>query len=88
MVATCICSAVIGFIYLLALLFVIPNVTTFMHTVTSINASSDDNQPISPVTAALQFVLPTHVALALTILIIINIFFAGMASITMTSRIG
>jgi amino acid transporter len=81
-VGTCICSAIIGFIYLLALLFVIPDVPSFM------DAYSGDKEPINLTVATFQLALPHRAALALTILLIINIFFAGMSSITVTSRIG
>ncbi len=81
-VATTICSAIVGFIYLLALLFVIPNMTTF------VNANSGDNQSITLAIAAFQLVLSKRGTLAFTILIIINIYFAGMSSFTVTTRIG
>ncbi len=81
-VGTCVCSAIVGFIYLLGLLFVIPDVSTFM------NANSGDDQPINLAVATFESALPHRVALTLTILLIINIYFAGMSSITATSRIG
>ncbi|CAF1286629.1 unnamed protein product [Rotaria sordida] len=81
-VATCVCSAIVGIIYLLALLFVIPNVSTFME------AHNGDNKTISLTVAVYQSVLPHQGALALTILLILNLYFAGMSSITVTSRIG
>jgi len=81
-VGTCVCSAIVGFIYLLGLLFVIPNVSTFM------NANSGDDQPINLAVATFELALPHRGALALTILIILNIYFAGTSSVTATSRIG
>jgi hypothetical protein len=67
---------------LLALLFVIPNVTTFM------DANSGDNGSLNLAIAAFQLALPHRGALALTILIILNLYFAGTSSVTATSRIG
>ncbi|CAF0731763.1 unnamed protein product [Adineta steineri] len=81
-VGTCVCSAIFGVVYLLALLFVIPDVTTFM------KANSNDAEPINLVVAVFQSVLPHRAALALTILLIINLHFAGTSSMTVTSRIG
>ncbi|CAF1410935.1 unnamed protein product [Adineta steineri] len=81
-VGTCVCSAIFGVVYLLALLFVIPDVTTFM------KANSNDAEPINLVVAVFQSVLPHRAALALTILLIVNLHFAGTSSMTVTSRIG
>ncbi|CAF0983888.1 unnamed protein product [Rotaria sp. Silwood1] len=52
------------------------------------DAHSGDNQTISLIVATFQSTLPHQGALALTILLIINLYFAGMSSITVTSRIG
>ncbi|CAF0949281.1 unnamed protein product [Adineta steineri] len=82
-VGTCVCSAIFGIVYLLALLFVIPDVTTFM------SANSGDNETINLAVAVFQSVLPHEGgALALTILLIVNLHFAGTSSMTVTSRIG
>lgn len=81
-VGTCVCSAIVGFIYLLALLFVIPNVTTFM------DQNSNDNTSLNLAVATFKLALPHRGALAFTILLIINTYFAGASSVTATSRIG
>ena len=81
-VGTCVCSAVVGVIYLLALLFAIPDVGEFM------NNFSGENETTSLVVATYQQAVPGSGAMALTILLIINLYFAGISSITVTSRIG
>ncbi|CAF1002246.1 unnamed protein product [Adineta ricciae] len=81
-VGTCVCSAVVGVIYLLALLFAIPNVEAF------IESYSDNNETMSLVVSTYQLAAPGRGAMALTILLILNLYFAGMSSITVTSRIG
>jgi predicted RND superfamily exporter protein len=81
-VIRCICSAIIGFIYLLALLFAIPNVNSFM------DSNNGDNATINLAVSIFQSVLPHQGAVALVILLIINVYFVGMSSITVTSRIG
>ena len=79
---TCVCSAIVGVIYLLALLFAIPNVEAF------IESYSDNNETMSLVVSTYQLAAPGRGAMALTILLILNLYFAGMSSITVTSRIG
>ncbi|UJR16304.1 hypothetical protein I4U23_003210 [Adineta vaga] len=81
-VGTCVCSAIVGVIYLLALLFAIPNVEAF------IDSHSDDNETMSLVVSTYQLAAAGRGAMALTILLILNLYFAGMSSITVTSRIG
>ena len=81
-VGTCICGAIVGFIYLLALLFAIPNVEKFM------DDNSGDNEAINLAVATYQLALSKAGAMGLTILLILNIYFGGMSSITVTSRIG
>ncbi|CAF1350281.1 unnamed protein product, partial [Rotaria sp. Silwood1] len=81
-VGTCICSAITGFAYLLALLFAIPDVGSF------IDSNSGDNSTQNLAVATYQLAVPHKGALALTILLIINLYFAGMSSLTVTSRIG
>jgi amino acid transporter len=81
-VGTCVCSAIVGFIYVLALLFAIPDVDTF------INSPSTNNESINLAVATYQLAVPQNGAMALTILLILNVYFAGMSSITVTSRIG
>jgi hypothetical protein len=56
--------------------------TTFM------DANSGDNGSLNLAIATFQLALPHRGALALTILIILNIYFAGTSSVTATSRIG
>jgi len=81
-VGTCVCSAIVGMIYILALLFAIPNVATF------IDNTSGDNETINLAVATYQLAVPERGAMALTILLILNVYFAGMSSITVPSRIG
>jgi amino acid transporter len=83
-VGTCVCSALIGFIYLLALLFVIPDMNTFME----VNSNSSNNEQLNLAVATFELALPHRGALALTIILLINLYFAGMSSTTVTSRIG
>lgn len=82
MVATCICSALLGFLYLLALLFVIPNTSEFM------TVQDNDSDTINLTTKTFQLVLPHPAALAFTIFIISNLYLSGISSVTVTSRIG
>ncbi|CAF2837262.1 unnamed protein product [Rotaria sp. Silwood2] len=51
-------------------------------------ATSGDNETINLTIITFQSTLPHRGALALTILLILNLYFAGMSSITVTSRIG
>ncbi|CAF4847589.1 unnamed protein product [Rotaria sp. Silwood1] len=81
-VGTCICSAITGFAYLLALLFAIPDVSSF------VDNNSGDNSTQNLAVATYQLAVPQKGALALTILLILNLYFAGMSSLTVTSRIG
>jgi hypothetical protein len=67
-----------GFIYVLALLFAIPDVNAFMNNTQAVNLA----------VATYQLAVPQRGAMALTILLIINLYFAGMSSLTVTSRIG
>jgi amino acid transporter len=81
-VGTCLCSAIVGFIYLLALLFAIPDVETFI---------ADNDKAASPINLAVatyRLAVPHRGAMALTIILILNVYFAGMSSLTVTSRIG
>ena len=81
-VGTCICSAIVGTVYLLALLFAIPNVATFME------ANNNNNESINLAVAVYQLAVPHRGALALTILLVLNLHFGGMSGMTVTSRIG
>ncbi len=81
-VGTCVCSAIVGIAYLLALLFAIPNVALFVEN------NSGENEAINLAVATYQLAVPQRGALALTILLLLNLYFAGMSSITVTSRIG
>lgn len=76
------CSAIVGIVYLLALLFAIPNVETF------VDANSSEDAELNFAVATFQSVLPKSAAMGLTVLLIINVYFAGMSSLTVTSRIG
>jgi hypothetical protein len=67
---------------LLALLFAIPNVATFME------GDSNNNESINLAVATYQLAVPHRGALALTILLILNLHFGGMSGMTVTSRIG
>lgn len=81
-VGTCICSALVGFVYLLALLFAIPDVEAFM------TNNSTDTGTVNLAVATYQLATPKSAAMALTVLLILNLYFAGMSSLTVTSRIG
>ncbi|CAF2734993.1 unnamed protein product [Rotaria sp. Silwood2] len=52
------------------------------------DANSGDKKNVSLIVATYKSALPHQGALALTILLLINLYFAGMSSITVTSRIG
>lgn len=78
---TCISSAVVGIIYLLALLFSIPNVATFVE-----NSYLNGTIPNLAI-ATYQLAVPSPGPLAMSILVIINMYFAGISSITGTSRV-
>ena len=82
MISSSICSAIFGAIYLLALLFTIPNVTEFM------NLNRSSNQTINLAVANFTYSISNRGVLALTILLIINVYFGGASSLTVTSRIG
>ncbi|CAF3764240.1 unnamed protein product [Rotaria sp. Silwood1] len=75
-------DAITGTVYLLALLFAIPNVTSFVENNSGINGTED------LAVATYRLAVPLRGALALTILLIINMYFSGMSAITTTSRIG
>ena len=81
-VGTCVCSAITGTAYLLALLFAIPNVASLIENNSGTNGTED------LAVATYRLALPLQGAFALTILLIINMYFAGMSAITATSRIG
>ncbi|CAF1263157.1 unnamed protein product [Rotaria sordida] len=81
-VGTCLCSAIVGITYLLSLLFAIPNVATF------IKENNNNNSSINLAVATYQLAVPRRGALALTILLALNLHFGGMAVITVSSRIG
>lgn len=81
-VGTCVCSAIVGILYLLALLFAIPNVGAF------VEGNSGENATVNFAVATYQLAVPPAGAMALTVLLIINVYFAGMSSLTVTSRIG
>jgi hypothetical protein len=49
---------------------------------------SADNETINLSVATYQLALPHSGAMALTILLILNLYFAGISSVTVTSRIG
>ncbi|CAF2720224.1 unnamed protein product [Rotaria sp. Silwood2] len=79
---TCVCSAIVGTTYLLALLFVIPDVASF------VNNNNSDNTTLNLVVATYQVAVPHQNALGLIILLLLNIYFAGLSSLTASSRIG
>lgn len=81
-VGTCLCSTIVGLLYLLALLFAIPNVETF------VQENTGSNQSANLIVATYRHAVPKHGAIALTILLLLNIYFAGMSSFTVTTRIG
>jgi hypothetical protein len=81
-VGTCICSAVVGIVYLLALLFAIPNVGNF------IEINNNNTESINLAVATYQLAVPHQGALALTILLVLNLHFGGMSGMTVTTRIG
>ena len=68
--------------YLLALLFAIPDVTAF------VDNNSGDDATESLAIATYRLALPYPGALALTIILIINVYFAGMSSVTVATRVG
>ncbi|CAF1427741.1 unnamed protein product [Rotaria magnacalcarata] len=80
-VGTCICSAVVGATYLLALLFSIPNVRSF------VESNQHSGGELSLAIATYQLAVPSPGPLLLTILLLVNLYFAGMSSLTATSRI-
>ncbi|CAF1001139.1 unnamed protein product, partial [Didymodactylos carnosus] len=77
-IATCVIGACVGFAYLLGLLFAIPDVADFI--------TNADNPSFA--VQVYELSVPERGALALTILLVINLYFAGMSSTTVTSRIG
>ena len=79
---TCVCSAITGTLYLLALLFAIPNVALLIENNSGTNGTEDLT------VATYRLTLPLRGTLALTILLIINMYFAGISAITAASRIG
>lgn len=81
-VGTCVCGAIVGFLYLLALLFAIPNVESF------VNFNNGNNDTSDFVVATYRLAVPHRGAMALTILLVLNIYFGGISSLTVTSRIG
>ncbi|CAF4125640.1 unnamed protein product [Adineta steineri] len=81
LVGTCLCGAIGGFIYLLALLFAIPNVDKFLKD----NKENDDSMNL--IIATYQGVIPNRIATMLTTLLVLNLYFGGISSITVTSRI-
>ncbi len=80
-IATCVCAAIIGFIYLLGLLFAIPNIDSFL------KKYNTNDESINLAVATYELAAPHRVAMALTTLVILNVYFAGISSITVTSRI-
>ena len=81
MVSACICSAIFGLLYLLALLLAIPDVPTFM------KDHGGDNETIVLAVQVFKETLAHKGALALTIILIFNVYLAGVASMTVASRI-
>ncbi|CAF3583297.1 unnamed protein product [Rotaria sp. Silwood1] len=81
-IGTCIIGAIVGAAYLLALLFAIPNMASFMEN------NNGDHSAVNLAVATYQLAVPHRGALALTILLVLNVYSAGMSSITVTSRIG
>ncbi|CAF3690021.1 unnamed protein product [Rotaria sp. Silwood1] len=79
---TCLIGALVGAAYLLALLFAIPDIPSF------VEKNSGENSTINFAVATYQLAVPHPGALALTILLILNIYFAGISGMTATSRIG
>ena len=80
--ATYVCSPITGTAYLLALLFKIPNVVLFIEN----NGGTNGTEDLA--VAVYQLVVSSRGAFALAILLIFNMYFAGMSAITVTSRIG
>ena len=76
------CNALVGGTFLFSLLFAIPNVTSFME------YNSNRAISVNLAVATYQMDVPYYGALGLTILLIVNLSLAGIASVTSTSRIG
>ena len=74
-IATCAVTALVGFCYIAALLFSMPDL---------LDAEAGDN----PVVTIFVHSCGQRLGLALAALVIVNCFFAGMSSLTVTSRIG
>jgi len=77
----CLVAAVLGFIYIVGLLFATPMCNSF------------EGEPLSNCTGSITSVyslggINTPQGLALTGLLVVNLFFAGTSSITVTTRIG
>ncbi|CAF1031970.1 unnamed protein product [Adineta steineri] len=84
-VLTCICSAIAGFIYLLAVLFTIPNVAQFVKD--NEENENENGDTLDDTVATFKLALSYHGTLILTILLLISFYFAGVASITTTTRL-
>ncbi|CAF3691202.1 unnamed protein product [Adineta steineri] len=80
-IITCIGSSIVGFIYLFALLFAIPNVEKFL------KDNNKNDASINLIIATYERAIPYREATALTIILVCNIYFAGISSVTSTSRI-
>ena len=81
-VGTCICSAVFGVLYLLALLFAIPDVAKFM------TDNNNQTETMNLVARIFENILSRNGAVALTVILIINVHLSGATSMTVASRIG
>ena len=90
---TCLATAVTGFVYILGLLYSSRDIS---HILNGVDAPQDDGNGVEAIvnvfTVAFTNADDTKTnlpgALAMTSLLIINIFFAGFSSLTVTSRIG
>ncbi|CAF0904084.1 unnamed protein product [Adineta ricciae] len=81
-VITCICSSIFGAIYLMGLLIVIPNVERFM------KDHDGETSSVNLAVATYQLAVPGRGALALVIILLINLYLGGMSSLTVTTRMG
>ena len=77
-IGTCTCAAVIGLAYLLSLMFASGDPLVLIQNQTNPSATVQ----------IFQLSTPPPVALLFTILLIVNLYFAGMSSTTVSSRIG
>jgi amino acid transporter len=81
LVSTCVCSAIFGIIYLLTLLFALPDVTQFM------TDQSEKRKTVNLAIIVFNEFISYGAALTLAILLLVNVHLAGFASVTVASRI-